>query len=102
MCSARPSRLLAAALLLIAPGAVLSRDMTWDLLFNLSGAWHIHNGHVPHVDFLFVRADGEQLSAVSRLVQSGAIKPLVDKVFPLESVRDALAFSESGGRQEEW
>ena len=42
---------LAAALLLIAPGAVFSRDMTWDLLFNLSGAWHIHNGHVPHVDF---------------------------------------------------
>ena len=45
---------------------------------------------------LLVRADGEQLGAVSRLMQSGAIKPLVDRVFPLESVRDALAFSESG------
>lgn len=25
--------------------------MTWDLLFNLAGAWHLHNGQVPHVDF---------------------------------------------------
>jgi NADPH:quinone reductase-like Zn-dependent oxidoreductase len=52
--------------------------------------------HHASYEYLFVRADGEQLGAVSRLVQSGAIKPLVDKVFPLESVRDALAFSESG------
>jgi len=27
---------------------------------------------------------------------SSAIKPLVDKVFPLEQVRDALVYSESG------
>ena len=33
---------------------------------------------------------------ITRLVESGAIKPLVDKVFPLEHVRDALAYSESG------
>jgi hypothetical protein len=25
--------------------------MTWDLLFNLAGAWHLRFGHVPHVDF---------------------------------------------------
>ncbi len=36
---------------LFAPGHVLSREMTWDLFFNLEGAWHIANGHVPHVDF---------------------------------------------------
>ena len=42
---------LAAAWALLGSGHVLSREMTWDLLFNLSGAWHLQNGHVPHVDF---------------------------------------------------
>jgi hypothetical protein len=41
----------AAAWLLASPGLVVSREMTWDLLFNLAGAWHLHNGQVPHVDF---------------------------------------------------
>jgi NADPH:quinone reductase-like Zn-dependent oxidoreductase len=30
------------------------------------------------------------------LVESGTITPLVDKVFRLDEVRDALAYSESG------
>ena len=37
--------------LLLGPGRLFSREMTWDLLYNLEGAWHLHNGHVPHVDF---------------------------------------------------
>lgn len=36
---------------LLSPPVVLSREMTWDLLFNLAGAWHLHLGHVAHVDF---------------------------------------------------
>ena len=43
-----------------------------------------------------MRADGEQLAEITRLVESGAVRPLVDRVFPLEQVRDALAYSESG------
>jgi NADPH:quinone reductase-like Zn-dependent oxidoreductase len=43
-----------------------------------------------------VRADGEQLREIAGLVERGAITPLVDRVFPLEDVRDALAYSESG------
>ncbi|HYU71025.1 MAG TPA: zinc-binding dehydrogenase, partial [Burkholderiales bacterium] len=38
----------------------------------------------------------EQLREITRLVEGGVIKPLVDKIFPLEQVRDALAYSESG------
>src|SRR5918995_3866334 len=53
--------------------------------------------HNARYEYLFVRADGEQLGEITRLVESGAIKPLVDKLFPLEQVRDALAYSESGG-----
>ena len=42
---------LAAAWALLSPAHVFSRSMTWDLLFNLAGAWQLHYGHVPHVDF---------------------------------------------------
>ena len=42
---------LVGASVLLASGLVLSREMTWDLLFNLEGAWHIEHGHVPHRDF---------------------------------------------------
>jgi len=52
--------------------------------------------HNARYEYLFMRADGEQLKGITRLVESGAIRPLVDKVFPLEQVRDALAYSESG------
>jgi hypothetical protein len=40
-----------AAWALMSPPTVLSNAMTWDFLFNLSGAWHLYVGHVPHVDF---------------------------------------------------
>ncbi|UYN93438.1 MAG: hypothetical protein KIT25_15410 [Enhydrobacter sp.] len=42
---------LAAAWLLASPSLIVSRHMTWDMLFNLAGAWHLVNGHEPHVDF---------------------------------------------------
>ena len=43
--------LLVALWALLAPGLVLSHEMTWDFLYNLSGAWHLQHGHVAHVDF---------------------------------------------------
>ena len=52
--------------------------------------------HQVRFEYFFVEASGERLSAVGRLVDSGAIIPLVDKIFPLDEVRDALAYSESG------
>ena len=52
--------------------------------------------HHARYEYLFMRADGEQLREITRLVESGAIKPLVDKVFPLERVREALDYSASG------
>jgi hypothetical protein len=41
----------ASAWLLASPARILSRQMTWDMLFNLSGAWYLHNGLAAHVDF---------------------------------------------------
>jgi hypothetical protein len=37
--------------LLLSPERVVSREMTWDMLFNVAGAWHVFNGQVLHVDF---------------------------------------------------
>src|SRR5256884_3759353 len=37
-------------------------------------------GHHARYEYLFVRADGEQLREITRLVESGAIKPLIDKI----------------------
>lgn len=46
--------------------------------------------------FLFMRADGSQLREVTRLVEAGVIRPVVDRVFSFESTNDALAYVEAG------
>lgn len=46
--------------------------------------------------FLFMRASGEQLRAIAALVDSGALRPVVDRVFPLASTHEAIAYVESG------
>jgi len=46
--------------------------------------------------FLFMRAQGQQLSEITSLIESGAIRPVVDKVFPFEKTGDALAYVETG------
>jgi NADPH:quinone reductase-like Zn-dependent oxidoreductase len=46
--------------------------------------------------FLFMRASGSQLRQITSLIESGAIRPVIDKVFPFESTNDALAYVESG------
>jgi alcohol dehydrogenase len=39
---------------------------------------------------------GDQLRELAALIDSGAIRPVVDRVFPFESTPDALAYVESG------
>ncbi|NEI04183.1 zinc-binding dehydrogenase [Rhizobium leguminosarum] len=46
--------------------------------------------------FLFMRAEGQQLGQITSLIESGAIRPVVDKVFPFEKTGDALAYVETG------
>ena len=46
--------------------------------------------------FLFMKASGSQLRQIAALIESGAIRPVVDKVFPFESTNEALAYVESG------
>lgn len=46
--------------------------------------------------FLFMKASGSQLRQITTLIESGAIRPVIDKVFPFASTNDALAYVESG------
>lgn len=46
--------------------------------------------------FLFMRAQGEQLSEITKLIESGVIKPVVDKVFPFEQNNEAMSYVETG------
>lgn len=46
--------------------------------------------------FLFMRADGAQLQNIASLIESGAIKPVVDRVFPFAETAEALAYVARG------
>ncbi len=46
--------------------------------------------------FLFMRADGNQLTEITSLINSGIIIPVMDKVFPFEQTNDAMAYVEAG------
>lgn len=46
--------------------------------------------------FLFMRAEGSQLSRITSLINSGSIRPVVDKIFPFEATNEAMAYVESG------
>lgn len=46
--------------------------------------------------FLFMKASGSQLREITRLIESGAIRPVVDKVFPFEATNEAMAYVDSG------
>jgi NADPH:quinone reductase-like Zn-dependent oxidoreductase len=46
--------------------------------------------------FLFMRANGSQLSKIAALIDAGSLHPVIDKVFPFEQTAEALAYVESG------
>lgn len=46
--------------------------------------------------FLFMKANGGQLREITALIDSGAIRPVVDRVFPFESTREAMDYVETG------
>jgi NADPH:quinone reductase-like Zn-dependent oxidoreductase len=46
--------------------------------------------------FLFMKASGSQLREITRLIEAGAIRPVMDRVFPFSSTNEALAYVEAG------
>lgn len=46
--------------------------------------------------FLFMRAEGKQLGEITKLIEVGVIKPVIDKVFPFEQTNEAISYVETG------
>ncbi len=46
--------------------------------------------------FLFMRPSGRQLEHITEWIESGQIKPIIDRVYPFEDAQAALEYSESG------
>jgi alcohol dehydrogenase len=46
--------------------------------------------------FLFARPDGEQLAQIAELLKTERIRPVIDRVFPFEQAKDALAYLAQG------
>ena len=46
--------------------------------------------------FLFMRASGDQLARITALIDAGAIRPVMDRVFPFHETKEALAYLETG------
>jgi NADPH:quinone reductase-like Zn-dependent oxidoreductase len=52
--------------------------------------------HDVRFSFLFMRAQGDHLSKITPLLESEAIRPVIDRIFPFEATREALAYVETG------
>lgn len=52
--------------------------------------------HGVGYSFLLMRANGDQLSRITSLIESGIIRPVIDRIFPFEHTREALAYLETG------
>lgn len=49
-----------------------------------------------HYSFLFMKANGGQLTEITSLIDDGVIRPVVDRVFPFVSTKEAMAYVEAG------
>lgn len=52
--------------------------------------------HRVSYSFLFMTANGGQLGHITSLIEAGAIRPVMDRVFPFEKTNEALAYVETG------
>ena len=51
--------------------------------------------HIAY-SFLFMKANGAQLQKITQLIESGVIRPVLDKVFALAETNEAMKYVESG------
>jgi NADPH:quinone reductase-like Zn-dependent oxidoreductase len=45
---------------------------------------------------MFMRADGGQLAQLGTLIEAGAIRPVLDRIFPFDQANEAFAYLETG------
>ncbi|QWU46098.1 NADP-dependent oxidoreductase [Bacillus sp. NP247] len=68
------------------------------LLFSLSSKklTALEKKHTAQYSFLFMKPSGDQLRIIANYIESGKIKPIIDRVFPFEDAQKAMEYSESG------
>ena len=49
-----------------------------------------------HYSFLFMRANGGELAKITSLIDDRIIRPVMDRVFPFASTKEAMAYVEEG------
>jgi NADPH:quinone reductase-like Zn-dependent oxidoreductase len=52
--------------------------------------------HRVSYSFLFMKANGGQLREITSLIDAGTIRPVVDRIFPFDATKEALAYVETG------
>lgn len=81
-----------------------SRDLPWIMKTTLSAITGVLSYGIRanakrrgvNYSFLFMRADGGQLTKITSLIDDGIIRPVVDRVFPFVSTKEAMAYVEAG------
>ncbi|KMN45683.1 NADP-dependent oxidoreductase [Bacillus sp. LK2] len=68
------------------------------LLFSLASKklTALEKKHNAQYSFLFMKPSGDQLRIIANYIESGKIKPVIDRVFPFEDAQKAMEYSESG------
>ena len=74
----------------------LSRPIQWVLAFMTRKITRLAKERPARFEYCFMKASGEQLSEIAKLVEAGVIKPVLDKKYPLDAAPEALAYVESG------
>jgi alcohol dehydrogenase len=59
---------------------------------DVSGGQSLHTTF----SFLFMKASGDQLRQIALLIEAGAVRPVLDRVFPFQATNEALAYVETG------
>jgi len=52
--------------------------------------------HGISYSFVFMRANGEQLSKITSLIESGAVRQVVDRIFPFQATNEAMDYLATG------
>ncbi|WP_259415990.1 NADP-dependent oxidoreductase [Bacillus toyonensis] len=68
------------------------------LLFSLASRklTALEKKHNAQYSFLFMKPSGDQLRTIANYIESGNIKPVIDRVFPFEDAQKAMEYSEAG------
>ncbi|MGN4445085.1 NADP-dependent oxidoreductase [Bacillus cereus group sp. MYBK79-1] len=68
------------------------------LLFSLASRklTALEKKHNAQYSFLFMKPSGDQLRTIANYIETGEIKPVIDRVFPFEDAQKAMEYSEAG------